>query len=130
MVNRVHILNILMVIALLLTIGQSTSLLAVDEEYFIPYTDNYGYEYDPQTGTYIKKDPPQSAPQQMANATVNAGNTINTSNQADRTEPIASSNVSNEESNSSIQLPLLIASLLGVLVISMVLVKTLRKGSQ
>lgn len=31
---------------------------AVDEEYFIPYTDNYGYEYDVETGTYIKRDAP------------------------------------------------------------------------
>ena len=34
-------------------------VVAIDEDYFIPYTDNYGYVYDPETGTYIKQDPPE-----------------------------------------------------------------------
>ncbi len=133
MVNRAHSLNFLLLATLLLSMVLSTSLLAVDEEYFIPYTDNYGYEYDPQTGTYIKTDPPQSAseqsvPQQVTNASDTSDNNINTSNPAMRTDQIANSNVSDVDSNISIQLPLLIAGLLGMLVISIFLVKKLKKS--
>jgi hypothetical protein len=133
MVNRVHSLNFLMLVTLLFSMVQSTSLFAVDEEYFIPYTDNYGYEYDPQTGTYIKTDPPQSAseqsaPQQVTNSSDTSNNNINASNPGNRTEPIANSNVSDEDSNISIQLPLFIAGLLGMLAISIFLAKKLKKS--
>ncbi len=36
-------------------------LMGVDEDYYIPYTDTYGYEYDPETGTFIKRDPAPAA---------------------------------------------------------------------
>ena len=42
----------------LLVISINSPMYAIDEDYFIPYTDNYGYEYDPETGTYIKKRQP------------------------------------------------------------------------
>lgn len=43
---------------------------AVDDDYFIPYTDTFGYVYDPQTGNYVKQDSP---------ATDTASNTEQTS---------------------------------------------------
>jgi hypothetical protein len=33
------------------------AVYAADEDIDIPYTDTYGYVYDPATGTYIKQDP-------------------------------------------------------------------------
>lgn len=34
---------------------------AADEEIDIPYTDTYGYVYDPATGTFIKPDTPAAS---------------------------------------------------------------------
>lgn len=36
----------------------SQPVFAVDGDYVIPYTDNYGYVYDPKTGTYIQQSQP------------------------------------------------------------------------
>ena len=44
------------VVLLCLLLGGRVS--AVDEDYYIPYTDNYGYVYDLETGQYIKKEQP------------------------------------------------------------------------
>jgi hypothetical protein len=30
---------------------------AIDEDYYIPYTDTYGYVYDPDTGKFVKEEP-------------------------------------------------------------------------
>lgn len=36
----------------------SSSTFAIDEDFYIPYTDTYGYEYDPETGRFMKKEIP------------------------------------------------------------------------
>lgn len=41
----------------------SQPVYAVDGDYVIPYTDNYGYVYDPKTGTYIQQSQPADTPQ-------------------------------------------------------------------
>ena len=51
---------------------------AADEEIDIPYTDTYGYVYDPATGTFIKPDTPA--------ATTDNSNTAQT---ADASTPAA-----------------------------------------
>jgi hypothetical protein len=45
----------------LLCIMSTPPVAAADEDIDIPYTDTYGYVYDPATGTYIKQDPPTAA---------------------------------------------------------------------
>ena len=42
---------------LMSAIPSTPALYAADEDIDIPYTDTYGYVYDPATGTYIKQDP-------------------------------------------------------------------------
>ena len=32
------------------------AVYAVDDDYYLPYTDTYGYTYDAKTGTYVKQD--------------------------------------------------------------------------
>ena len=79
----------------------------VDEDYFIPYTDNYGYEYDPETGTYIKKQPsPTDSVTQQQNST-HASN-------ISAAEPAASATGPAEPSagDSSLGLPLLLAAVI------------------
>jgi len=44
--------RIIMLIGLLIA-GQ---VFAIDEDYYIPYTDTYGYEFDPETGKFVKRD--------------------------------------------------------------------------
>ena len=39
---------------------------AVDEDYYIPYTDTYGYVYDPETGKFVKQEPAPAAGQDDA----------------------------------------------------------------
>jgi hypothetical protein len=57
-VNVMDLKTRLIVIMLLAGMCVPMRSVAVDDDYYIPYTDNYGYEYDPETGTYIKKDTP------------------------------------------------------------------------
>jgi hypothetical protein len=35
--------------------------LAIDEDFYIPYTDTYGYVYDPATGKFVKQEPANTA---------------------------------------------------------------------
>jgi hypothetical protein len=44
--------RIIMLIGLLIA-GQ---VFAIDEDFYIPYTDTYGYEYDPETNKFVKRD--------------------------------------------------------------------------
>jgi len=47
-----------LLLVVLLSVGH---VFAIDEDYEIPYTDNYGYVYDPETGQFVKQD--QSTPE-------------------------------------------------------------------
>jgi len=64
----------------LLIAGQA---FAIDEDFYIPYTDNYGYVYDPETGQYVKQEPATSGESVVGN-TVDAskGNSQDHDNQA------------------------------------------------
>ena len=33
---------------------------AVDSEFYIPYTETYGYTYDPETGQYVQSEQPSN----------------------------------------------------------------------
>lgn len=44
-------------IVLLTGLMVAGSALAIDEDYYIPYTDTYGYVYDPETGKFVKEEP-------------------------------------------------------------------------
>jgi hypothetical protein len=46
----------------LFTLCLSQLVIAVDDDYYIPYTDTYGYTYDPVTGTFVKTDDPATGP--------------------------------------------------------------------
>ena len=35
-----------------------SQVFAIDSDYFISYTDNYGYVYDPETGQYVEQEQP------------------------------------------------------------------------
>ena len=56
---RCKLIGLLATIGLLSmsAISLTPALYAADEDIDIPYTDTYGYVYDPATGTYIKQDP-------------------------------------------------------------------------
>lgn len=41
----------------------SQPVYAIDGDYVIPYTDNYGYVYDPKTGSYIQQPQPTDTTQ-------------------------------------------------------------------
>ncbi|NNE37991.1 MAG: hypothetical protein HKN08_06770 [Gammaproteobacteria bacterium] len=105
----------------------STPLLAVDEDYFIPYTDNYGYEYDPETGTYVQTKPTATVTPQPTSQT--GQQTATESSKASLTaqpNPDQSETV-NDTDSISIQLPVLIGALVGILVISFALARTFKK---
>ncbi len=39
----------------------SMAVIAIDEDYYIPYTDTYGYVYDPETGQFVKSEESQAS---------------------------------------------------------------------
>ena len=96
----------------------SNPLSAIDEDYFIPYTDNYGYEYDPETATYIKKDNP--APVVTDNqpaSTVDMNNAI-----ADQQIVSAIPPNSTEDAETSSRIPLVVGAV--ILILGLVIVFT------
>jgi len=62
----------------LLTVGQ---VLAVDEDFYIPYTDTYGYVYDPKTRQYVKQDAAPSSDTVVQKPDVNATVTVDPQDQ-------------------------------------------------
>jgi hypothetical protein len=120
---HLNIRKVAFTIVLLLTFS-SSPIFAVDEEYFIPYTDNYGYEYDPETGTYIKKEPPPEAmPQQTTQKTGTQINKSVASIQAAAPQASATS----ENDKILLSLPVLISSLVGIMILSLILARIFRK---
>ena len=90
----------------LLIFLHSNQVSAIDEDYFIPYTDTYGYEYDPETGTFIKKEPdPVPVQEHQQSATPDESMTA-----MQQTVPSAGSSTTNlTTKNSNLGLPLIIA---------------------
>lgn len=73
-----------MLIRLLFLIGLLIAgpVLGVDEDFYIPYTDTYGYVYDPETGQYVKQEDPAPPAETVVqksnhNATVDPQNQVN-----------------------------------------------------
>ncbi len=110
----------------LLLILFSAPLFAVDEDYFIPYTDNYGYEYDPETGTYIQTEPDTSVTPHAIQQSTQQPAIDNTVNGAvDQINPRPQ--VMNGDNRSTIHFALFLASLTGILMLSFILAKLFRK---
>ena len=98
---------------------------AIDEDYFIPYTDNYGYEYDPETGTYIKKDNPTPAVTENRQSTHNTDNTASVTQQP---MSVASPTATTNEETSN-RLPLILAGAIVLLGIIVVFTRLQKKGN-
>jgi hypothetical protein len=62
-------------------------LYAADEDIDIPYTDTYGYVYDPATGTYIKQDPVSTTEPAVTPVTTDTTELTGTSVNADTVTP-------------------------------------------
>jgi len=125
--NIITEIRIISLITILFLILFSTTSVAVDEDYFIPYTDNYGYEYDPETGTYVKTDPPEAVTLQptVQTDTNNSNMSVNTTTTA---QPMVSQiDDPGDQGGTSIPLPYLITGLAGILALSFALARTLKK---
>lgn len=47
--------NIGVVLLIICMLSVTVNLLAADDDIYIPYTETYGYTYDPATGQFVKK---------------------------------------------------------------------------
>jgi hypothetical protein len=110
----------------LLGLASTSPLYAIDEDYFIPYTDNYGYEYDPETGTYIKKDNP--APTVADNQTPVSG-TGNTNVSANQQAMSVTQTTSAETVESPSSLPFIFAGVIVILGLVMVITRIQKKAN-
>ncbi|MGY8813947.1 MAG: hypothetical protein ACKVHQ_04430 [Gammaproteobacteria bacterium] len=114
------------VITLLAVCFFSHSLFAVDEEYFIPYTDNYGYEYDAETGTYIKKESQATGESKIQESTLIATNSPVVNNPVNLTENTSPADDQITTSSSKIVL----AAIILLFGITIVLVKIFNKSKK
>ena len=122
--NVIIEIRITALITILFLILFSTPTVAVDEDYFIPYTDNYGYEYDPETGTYVQKEPTATATPQSTQELAQQTNIETNITAQTRTTQVETGN---QNDNASIQLPVLIGALLGILLISFVVARKFKR---
>jgi hypothetical protein len=113
-------------ITLLVVCFTSHYLYAVDEEYFIPYTDNYGYEYDPESGTYIKKETPETGKSNSQQSTPIAGNTPIVKNPVNPTKNTNPADNQVTESTS----PIVLAAIILFFGVIAVLVKIVSKSKK
>ncbi len=127
--------RILLVIALGLSLVKP--LYAIDGDYNIPYTDNYGYEYDPATGTYVQKNVP--APATATDHSAAQDTTTVTSEPAPTTTPAEANNSVPAEAKNPLaapaeaktaRLPLMIAGVFAVLGFSLAAMRMRKKPQQ
>lgn len=97
---------------LLIIIGLlfSTQVVAIDEDYYIPYTDTYGYVYDPETGQFIKQDQASSE----SESSPGSANTADSMQAGNNVQPTTKTSTPLEETSS---LPLVVAGLVVLAVI-------------
>jgi len=65
-------------------------VFAVDEDYYIPYTDTYDYVYDPETGQYIKQEKPSGEGNISGRDHTSAGNNSPDSNAGSQSSNVPS----------------------------------------
>ncbi len=129
--------RILLVVALGLSLFKP--LYAIDGDYNIPYTDNYGYEYDPATGTYVQKNVP--APATATDHSAVQDTTTVTSEPAPTTTPAEANNsiTTPAEANNpdtapaeakTAWLPLIIAGVFAILGFTLAAVRMRKKPLQ
>ncbi|MGK0296728.1 MAG: hypothetical protein ACI9XC_000320 [Gammaproteobacteria bacterium] len=114
------------VITLLVVCFSSHSLFAVDEEYFIPYTDNYGYEYDAESGTYIKNETQATSESKIQQSTPIVSNTPVANNPVNPTENTSPADNQITTSPS----PIVLAAIILLFGVTVVLVKIVNKSKK
>jgi hypothetical protein len=112
--------------SLLLLTAYNNTVLSVDEDYFIPYTDNYGYEYDPETGTYIKTEP---APTNSVNQQQSSGAHETTTALTQQSAPTMVQ-ADQATQDSAYTTPILLASTIIIVGALLVLTKRLGKSKE
>lgn len=116
----------------LLVIALGLSLLkplyAIDGDYNIPYTDNYGYEYDAATGTYVQKQVP--APATSTDQQTTTDTSIVASEPAPITTPTEANNSAAPIEAKNSRLPLIIAGVVAVFGIIVAAVSMRKKPLQ
>lgn len=127
--------RILLVIALGLSLVKP--LYAIDGDYNIPYTDNYGYEYDPATGTYVQKQVPAPATSTDNQATPDTTTTtsvpVPTTTQAEANNSVsapaeANTPVAAPAEAKTARVPLMIAGVFAVLGFSLAAMRMRKKS--
>lgn len=106
--DRKRAFSVFALIGLLLL---SMRVYAIDETYYIPYTNHNGYQYDPQTGQYVKTQ--QSAPKASNNTQKQSGS--DTEMQSDSGMQNDSTQTAGEGRKSSArEIPFYIKAIIGV----------------
>jgi hypothetical protein len=85
-----HSSNLRLVICCLLAMSAYLAtpvVYSADEDIDIPYTDTYGYVYDPVTGTFIKQDPVSTTEPAVTPASTDTSGMSGTSVNADPVIP-------------------------------------------
>ncbi len=134
--SRCKLIRLLATSGLLLmsAVLSTSALYAADEDIDIPYTDTYGYVYDPATGTYIKQDP-ASTPETAVTTPTSTNTTPTTTSVAgtatttdtDLSDTAVPSTIGPEQASPGMAIPMLLGILIASVFIWLVIARKLKK---